>query len=132
VNADDGCLERILENLVSNAVKYGPHEEPIEVSAKELRSEVVVSVADHGPGVLAHEVKAMFENFYRSGRTSSLAPGLGVGLSVCRRLVESQNGRIWASNRPDGGLEVNFTLPLVQPQSEETASHSPRASSVAG
>jgi two-component system sensor histidine kinase KdpD len=106
-------IERILENLVRNADKYSPKFEPIDVLAARLGEEIVVTVSDRGPGVMAHELDEMFKQFYRSGRTASVAPGMGIGLTVCKRLSESQGGRIWAENRQEGGLAVSFTMRIL-------------------
>jgi len=113
ISADRGYLERILENLLRNADKYSPKHEPILLFTATSEEHVIVSVLDRGPGVLASELEDMFNQFYRSGRTASLAPGLGIGLTVCKRLVDAQGGQIWAELPPDGGLKVSFSLRIA-------------------
>jgi len=106
-------FEQVLQNLISNADKYSPSNEVIHVSAVERDGELRVTVSDHGPGVAQDELDQIFEGFYRSDRTASQAQGHGLGLTVCKRLVETQGGRIWAQNLERGGFEVGFAFPTV-------------------
>jgi signal transduction histidine kinase/FixJ family two-component response regulator len=109
--AEPTYVEQVLHNLLSNADKYSPLDYPIEVHATiDASGSALISVLDRGIGIAPHEVDLIFERFYRSERTE--APGLGMGLTVCRRLVEALSGRIWATPRDGGGLEVSFTLPV--------------------
>jgi signal transduction histidine kinase len=100
---------QILRNLVDNADKYSPKHLPIEVTIKRQDNRTVVSVADHGAGVPDAELQQIFERFYQSAESRGQS-GLGLGLTVCQRLVEAQGGRIWAESRQEGGLVVSFTL----------------------
>jgi signal transduction histidine kinase len=70
-------------------------------------------VQDNGRGIDEAELPQIFESFYRSKDAAERASGSGLGLTVCKRLVEAMGGRIWASNRPEGGLEVGFTLRMA-------------------
>ena len=74
--------------------------------------EVVVSVLDRGPGIASDELEAVFGRFYRSSQRPKRVRGMGMGLTVCKRLVEAQRGRIWLAPRDGGGIEVSFTLPM--------------------
>jgi K+-sensing histidine kinase KdpD len=103
-------LEQILRNLVENADKYTAGDEAIQLMVEDASDEVQLRVLDRGPGVDPDELPLLFDSFYRSANTAHL-PGKGLGLAICRRLVEAQRGRIWASLRPGGGLEVGFSLP---------------------
>jgi PAS domain S-box-containing protein len=100
--------ELVLRNLLDNAQKYSEH--AVEVTAETCEDGIAVSVLDRGPGVPKEELEVVFERFYRSQHTAGRASGAGMGLSVCRQLVESQGGKIWASRREGGGLVVSFTL----------------------
>jgi signal transduction histidine kinase len=100
---------QVLRNLVDNADKYSPRHLPIEVTISRQDDRTVVSVADHGPGVHDDELQQIFERFYQAAESRGQS-GLGLGLTVCRRLVEAQGGRIWAESRLEGGLVVSFTL----------------------
>jgi signal transduction histidine kinase len=75
-----------------------------------------VRVMDRGFGIPDDEAERIFERFYRSERTSGLAGGAGMGLAVCKRLIEAMSGVIWARSREGGGLEVGFSLPLYEEQ----------------
>lgn len=104
-------LEGVLANLVGNACKYTPDETLVEVSiGRDAGGRVVTCVRDHGPGVEPGEVSHLFDAFYRGSRTATTARGTGLGLTLCRRLVEAQDGSIWATLPADGGLAVSFAL----------------------
>ena len=117
VGGEATYIEQVLRNLLSNAEKYGPPDGLIEVRAEQGESEVIVRVLDEGPGIAPDEAETIFERFYRSERWIGKASGMGLGLTVCKRLVEALSGRIWARPRPTGGLEVGFALP-VYPEEE--------------
>jgi two-component system sensor histidine kinase KdpD len=80
------------------------------VSAREAEGEVVVSIADRGPGIPPGEEGRIFEKFYRVGRDHSVA-GVGLGLAICRAIVAAHGGRIWAESREGGGAAFHFALP---------------------
>jgi len=111
--AETTYLEQILSNLISNADKYSPPDQPVELHVRLEDGEQVFRVLDRGPGVPESEVERIFESFYRSNSTKERVHGTGVGLAVCKRLVEAQGGRIWARLRQGGGLEVAFGLPVL-------------------
>ena len=106
-------VRHVVSNLLENAEKYSPRQEPIDVELRREGDEVVVRVLDRGVGVTEEEAEHVFEAFYRSPRVTSGSPGMGIGLSVCKRLVEEQGGRIWAVPRPGGGSEFGFSLPAA-------------------
>ncbi len=112
-------LEHILTNVLSNADQYSPLDEDIEVRARTSGAEIEVMVRDRGPGVPAPDLENIFQRFYRSKSASGRAAGEGLGLTVCRRLVEAMSGRIWARNAAGGGLEVVFTLPASSEEPDE-------------
>ena len=110
VACDAVLTEQALINLLENAAKYSNG--PIEIRVSALSSEVVVEVADRGPGIPAGQEARIFEKFHRAVREGS-ASGVGLGLSICRAIVAAQGGRIWAENRDGGGASFRFTLPIT-------------------
>jgi K+-sensing histidine kinase KdpD len=114
VAAERTYFEQILRNLLSNAEKYSPRSAPIEVRATRNSYHVTVFVLDRGSGIASEEAEHIFSAFYRSRRTMNDASGTGIGLAVCKRLVEAQAGTIWARPRSGGGSEFGFALPLVK------------------
>ncbi len=106
-------VRHVISNFLENAEKYSPRQEPILVELRREGDEVVVRVLDGGVGVTEEEAEHIFEPFYRSPRVTSGSSGMGIGLSVCKRLVEEQGGRIWAIPRPGGGSEFGFSLPAA-------------------
>lgn len=119
VEFDAVLMERVFCNLLENSAKYAPPGSAIEISARVLDGKIEVSVCDHGPGFLAEKIDALFEMFAR-GMPESATPGVGLGLAICRAIVEAHGGTIAAANRPPGGACVRFTLPSgVPPVIEE-------------
>ncbi|HYR37541.1 MAG TPA: sensor histidine kinase KdpD [Methylomirabilota bacterium] len=110
VPMDDVLIDQALTNLLENVVKYTPAGTAVELRAWSDGSSVTVEIADHGPGLAPGDEARVFDKFYRS--VSSSSRGAGLGLTICRAIVEAHGGRIWAQNRPDGGAAFRFTLPL--------------------
>jgi two-component system, OmpR family, sensor histidine kinase KdpD len=111
---DATLIERVLCNLVENAAKYTPAGSRIVISAAQNGEFMHVEVCDNGPGIPAGSEDAIFEKFTRGERESS-KPGVGLGLAICRALVEAHGGTIRAFAAPDGGASFVFTLPLGTP-----------------
>ena len=107
-------IDQVLTNLIENAVRYTPAGSPIEVSAEVDGEQVVISVADCGQGIPAAEIERIFDKFYRVriADVGTRPVGSGLGLSVCRGLIEAHGGHIWAENREGGGALFRFTLPV--------------------
>jgi PAS domain S-box-containing protein len=113
VEADATFLAMLLDNLFSNADKYSPKDQPIEVTLRESGDNAEVVVRDRGIGLPTEPGVDIFAPFYRAPEARDRAAGIGVGLAVCRRIVEAQGGRIWAIAREGGGSEFGFSLPLA-------------------
>src|SRR5579863_1668342 len=114
VRIDALLIERVLVNLLENASKYTPPGSKIAMTAEIVGDRLSVSVSDNGPGLGAGREEAIFQKFTR-GERESATPGVGLGLAICRAIVESHQGKIVASHRPGGGARFTFTLPLGHP-----------------
>jgi signal transduction histidine kinase len=105
-------VERVLLNLLTNALRHTPSDGSVAVVVQPLEREVQVSVEDTGEGLPADAARRIFDRFWRGDPSRSKASGgSGLGLAIARGLVEAQGGRIWAENRPSGGARISFTLP---------------------
>lgn len=109
---DKILIEGVFINLLDNALKFAPQDQVIEISASLGDGKVIVSVGDRGPGIYGDEVSRLFEKFYR-GRMLTTKRGLGLGLAICRMIIEAHGGIIWAENRDGGGAVFKFTLPVA-------------------
>ncbi len=115
-------IERVLFNLLTNALRHTPADGSIAVHLERRERELLLRVEDSGEGLPAGATEHMFERFWRADRARS-GSGAGLGLAIARGLVEAHGGRIWAENRPEGGARISFTLPaplqpgVVQPAS---------------
>ena len=136
VACDAVLIERVLANLLENAGKYTPAQAPVEIVVRTVQEEVQVSVRDQGPGVPKGQEEAIFEKFTR-GNAESATPGVGLGLAICRAIVEAHHGRIWveptrplaaddsaphaAPDGPPHGATFIFSLPRGTPPSIDPA-----------
>lgn len=111
VIADRVRVQRILHNLLDNAVKYSAQGTKIEVSARKNNGEVLIGVRDEGVGISQENQEKLFEAFQRFQHQNSETDGTGLGLVVCKRLVEAHGGRIWVESQPGRGSTFYFTLP---------------------
>jgi two-component system sensor histidine kinase KdpD len=114
VRFDALLVERVLVNLLENASKYTPAGSSVILAAEVIADKLKVSVADDGPGLPPGSEEKVFQKFTRGDRESA-TPGVGLGLAICRAIVESHHGKITGSNRPGGGAQFTFTLPLGSP-----------------
>jgi two-component system, OmpR family, sensor histidine kinase KdpD len=109
-------IDQVLTNLLENACKHTPPGTPIAIKAwpdvSAVHRAVLVAVRDYGSGVPPDSLGRIFEKFYRSGRTADQTSGAGLGLAICKGIVEAHGGRIWAANYPEGGMAFTFTLPV--------------------
>jgi two-component system sensor histidine kinase KdpD len=104
-------VEQVLLNLLENALKYTPEGTPLSIAARVQEEQLLVEVADQGPGLPGQDLENIFEMYYR-GAAKNSQNGYGLGLAICKAIVRAHGGRIWALNRPGGGAAFCFTLPL--------------------
>jgi signal transduction histidine kinase len=113
VVADAKRIEQVFSNLLSNAVKFSDGRGEIRISGEIARGHARVRVEDLGTGIGAAHLDKIFDRFYQADATSRRPyPGVGLGLFICRQIIEAHGGRIWAENRPEGGSAFIFELPL--------------------
>ncbi|MFC4558455.1 cell wall metabolism sensor histidine kinase WalK [Virgibacillus kekensis] len=112
VNKDK--LTQVLDNVISNAIKYSPEGGTIRFGAQKQKNQLLVSIEDQGMGISQDKVEKIFERFYRAdkARTRKLG-GTGLGLAIAKEIIEAHDGRIWAKSKEGKGTTVLFTLPLM-------------------
>jgi two-component system sensor histidine kinase KdpD len=111
VPLDPVLLEQVLLNLLDNALKFSPPGSPVEIDGWVLEHQAWLAVSDRGPGFAEGEEETVFEKLHR-GSCSALAPGAGLGLAICRGIIQAHGGTIQAANRPKGGAQITLTLPI--------------------
>ncbi|GGB13376.1 PAS domain S-box protein [Mucilaginibacter rubeus] len=112
LEGDKMRLEQVLTNLVTNAIKYSPESDKIEVSVKKSETEVQVSVKDYGMGINEENISHIFSQFYRAKDVNRSITGLGLGLYITKEIIERHGGRIWVESEPRMGSTFSFVLPL--------------------
>ena len=103
-------VERIVENLLANAIKYTPSGTPIWVKVERVPEGALLTVEDAGPGIPQEERATVFEPFHQGANRSTHAPGVGIGLSLVARFAELHGGRAWVDDRDGGGAAFRVLL----------------------
>ena len=112
VNADIGMIERVLDNLIDNALQHTPSGGSIHLSLETRDSEITVKVRDTGSGISAEALPHIFDRFYRKTAADSNCDGAGLGLAIAQRMIEIDGGKLTASSSIiNSGSEFNFSLP---------------------
>jgi PAS domain S-box-containing protein len=115
VFADRERVAEVISNLLDNADKYSPPGTPVEIDLRADETGVTLCVRDRGKGLPKADLDRIFDKFYRvNGGDDQSSYGYGLGLYVCRKLIEAQGGRIWAENHRDGGAVFSITLPIAR------------------
>jgi two-component system sensor histidine kinase KdpD len=115
-------LQQVFVNLFENAAKYTPEGSPLEVKAQRHNAEIEITVADRGGGIAAGDEERIFEKFFRGTHVG--IGGVGLGLPICRGIIEAHGGTLTARNRSGGGtlfrigLPIVAGAPLVEPESD--------------
>ena len=113
VLADPKRVLQVLANLIGNALKFTPQGGVVDINAHRDGEFVRFSIIDTGPGIPAEELPNLFNRFHQVRTNEQKHKGLGLGLSICKTLVEAHNGRIWVESLPGAGSGFNFTLPAA-------------------
>ncbi|MGQ9682998.1 MAG: HAMP domain-containing sensor histidine kinase [Anaerolineae bacterium] len=120
--ADPNRLERILANLLSNALKYSGPGTPVTLAARPQGQEVLITVSDQGPGIAPEDLPHLFERYYRGRGEAAQRQGIGLGLYITKALVEAHGGRITVESEAGQGSTFAFTLPVAM-EGREGAEH---------
>ncbi len=115
--ADSVLIEQVLINLIENALRYTPSETNIDIHVETSQQAVTITVADYGPGIPQGQEKHLFEKFYQVNKEGAQS-GVGLGLTICRAIVEAHGGSIGIRNKAEGGAVFTFILPNDQPPPE--------------
>jgi signal transduction histidine kinase len=119
VYADGTRIKQILMNLLNNVFKYADSSGIVYIKTLTNLNNVLIEVQDSGPGIKLEEQKRIFEPYYRSSGKREQSPGLGIGLALCKVLVEAHGGKIWVKSRHGAGSSFFFTLPRLTPSQRE-------------
>jgi two-component system phosphate regulon sensor histidine kinase PhoR len=111
LKADPNLFQRVLENLIGNAIKYSPAASTVWLEAQVEDRAVRFAIKDQGPGILPDDLSHLFESFYRGQGVKGI-PGFGLGLATVKRIIDAHGGRIWVDTTPGHGSTFYFTFPL--------------------
>jgi two-component system sensor histidine kinase BaeS len=118
VMVDAQRMEQVIGNLIGNSLRYVSGNGRIDLEILEKQPDVEIKVIDNGPGVPEEELPFIFDRFWRVEKSRArVTGGAGLGLAISKQLVEGQGGHIMAQNRPEGGLVITITIPLIKTQS---------------
>ncbi|ERK11736.1 MAG: two-component system sensor histidine kinase KdpD [Pantoea sp.] len=114
IKGDSSMLERVFTNIIENSLKYAGNAAQHGIRAWRENTRLEIAIWDSGPGIAPDALTRIFDKFARGDKESAV-PGVGLGLAICKTIVESHGGRIWAENRPEGGASFRLSLPLPPP-----------------
>jgi signal transduction histidine kinase len=121
-SVDGQRFVQVLSNLLSNAAKYGYPDTPIDVRLSRHGEMLEVTVSNEGPGIPPDEVSRLFSRFARTRRAEhGETPGLGLGLYICRGIIDAHGGQLWVECEPEHRTHFRFTLPQVALSEEDTS-----------
>jgi two-component system sensor histidine kinase KdpD len=125
VRADPGLLERVIANLVENAIRYNPADQPVRIAASTYRGMVEVRIIDRGRGIPPEERDGAFAPFQRrDDHATSAGAGVGLGLAIARGFVEAMHGNLTLDDTPGGGLTAVIALPTTTESAQPTTTAS--------
>lgn len=111
---DELQISQVITNLVSNAIKYSPGTDTVDVYCNRVGNFVKISVRDHGMGISQQDQTKIFERFFRARDIQKKFPGMGIGLYICHEIIANHNGTLWVESEIGSGSTFNFTLPIMQ------------------
>ena len=111
---DELQISQVINNLISNAIKYSPGKDKIDVYCNRVGSFVKVSVKDYGMGISQQDQSKIFERFFRARDIQKKFPGMGIGLYICHEIIAGHNGTLWVESEIGTGSTFNFTLPVIK------------------
>jgi PAS domain S-box-containing protein len=121
VNADAQRIGEVVNNLLDNAIKYSPGGGHVRIRGRSLKGHALITITDEGIGITEEDLRHIFERFYRGHNdVSATTSGAGLGLPVCRGIVEAHAGKIWVNSRLGKGTTISFTLATIDCRAEET------------
>lgn len=112
VALDPMLIEQVLINLLENAIKFSPVNSSLDIFVECEDKNVIVKISDRGSGINPADIDKIFDKFYRGQKPET--KGIGLGLAICKNIIEAHHGKIWAENKIDGGAIFCFTLPLTE------------------
>lgn len=112
LQVDNAKINQVLGNIFSNAIKYAPDSGKILLSAERIGDEVRIRIRDWGAGIGKENLDKIFNQFYRVAEDKNKAPGLGLGLYLCKEFIEAHHGKIWAESKEGAGTVIYITLPI--------------------
>lgn len=113
VLADSLSISRVVQNLIENAIKFSPVEGRVEINLKREDDHVTIHVSDEGPGIEPQDLQKLFLRFYQGRPGRSYNYGMGLGLYLCRQIVEAHSGKIWCAPKDDSGAVFTVSLPAT-------------------
>jgi two-component system sensor histidine kinase KdpD len=123
VSVDAVMMEQVFLNLLDNAIKYTKDGDRIRLEAKADGAQVLIRIQDNGPGIRDGDESKIFEKFFRGSDTKRSAYGAGLGLAICRGIIEAHGGRIWAEAAVPAGASLCFTLPAQSSPADNGGMH---------
>ncbi len=119
VMGDESHIVQVVNNLVSNAIKYAPDSEKVHIYVSRVSDYVKVSVTDYGVGISQEEQRMVFDRFYRGGDVQKRFPGMGIGLYICQQIIMNHGGTIWVESELGKGSTFSFTIPITGKADDE-------------
>ena len=115
IPVDGTLIEQVLVNLLDNAIKHTPDGTEIRLAVEQNENSIIFEVSDNGPGIPEEDIPLLFNRFFKSNkRDSNSRSGIGLGLTICKSIVEAHEGSIVAMNKPFGGAVFRCTLPALR------------------